>query len=94
MFRTWLLNYSDVCTSKRVDEDVSGGKPSAGKGVGIVCQADVDRTLEFVLHIDGCNMVTLSPNQIIIIMCSLKNFVTYEKNSYQLIEAYGDPKYH
>ena len=36
--------------------------------VWLVCKADMARTFEFVLHFVGCVTVTVSPNQIIIII--------------------------
>ena len=40
------LNCGHACTFGCVDETVSGGKPSAGKGVGAL--GDMARTIEFV----------------------------------------------
>ena len=44
---------------------LSDGKLPSGKGVKMVCQADIVCTFEFVLHFDLCNSttVTVSPNQ-------------------------------
>ena len=60
------MNCGHVYTLGYLDETVSGGKPPAGKGVKIVCQADMTHTFEFVLQFVKC--ITLSPNQIIIII--------------------------
>ena len=46
--------------SRHVDKAVSGGMLPAGKGVKVVCKADIARTFEFVLHFVMCNMVRVT----------------------------------
>ena len=68
----WRLDCGHACAFGRVDEAVSGGKPSAGKGV--VGMLSSNRTFEFVLHFVRCVTVTVSPNQIIIIIIIIVNY--------------------
>ena len=54
---------------------MSGGKPPAGKGVKTVCYADMARTFEFLFQFVRCDTVTVSLNQIIIIITSIINII-------------------
>ena len=51
-----------------LEEAVSDGKPHAEKGIKIVCLADMARVFEFVLYFVRFDTVTVSPNQIIILI--------------------------
>ena len=61
----------------RVDEAVSGGKPPAGKSVDSLTWLTVCFTFCKVRHGDiKCNMVIVSPNQIIIIIIIVSDIVS------------------
>ena len=69
-FQAWPLElrpFDHVCAFGGMDVAVSGGKPSTGKGVRIVCSADMTRTFEFVLYFIRSDKVTVPPNHVIII---------------------------
>ena len=64
------LNCGHAFAFGRVDEAVSGGKPPAGKGVvGLLS------TFEYVLHFVRRVRATVSPNQIIIIIIVLLEYI-------------------